>query len=610
MYRYIAFAWNQQAAERSSLANILVQRLKSALPEWRCALAAEGLHVYHFGDGNLSARAYLLGQNTGVVLGKVFRRCAEVESDPHELEFNEFVTGTIEETKGRHLIERYWGRYVALLREGDGARLRILRDPTGAMPCLLITFRGIYVICSHVADCETLGLVDNTINWNHIAAYLWFRRFPTNQTGLDSVRQIQAGECIAICPDSKTLTATFYWTPARAHDARVVDDRLQAMRELRTAIQLCVRAWASCYDRILHELSGGLDSAIVLACLHQTSGVTDMICENFFTQCSEGDERRFARMAANRARAELIETPIRSSTMTLDCMLDSTRHVTPMQTILIPEYRSVRERLLKARRIGAVFSGQGGDHLFQRTKTPFVAAEYAWRHGLRPEILRVIMDTSRLTRKPIWSVMATVVTSGLFRWREDPYERLPEPPPLLSEAVCHALDLGNIRHDWVDSATHLPGSKILQILDLIDSQHLCHLPSQHADIVHPLLSQPIIETCLQIPSYHLTYGGMDRALVREAFSGIVPRQIIERTTKGGTSAYVVGTLVKNLASLQEFLLHGLLMREGMLDRAKTEASLTEACLIRDSSLSFPVLSAIQAEAWLRTWIGQSRRIAA
>jgi asparagine synthase (glutamine-hydrolysing) len=589
MHRYIAFAWNHQIAERSSLANILVRRLKATFPKWKCVLAAAGLHVYHTGDRVRSARAYLLDENAGVVLGRVFERRMDVDSDPNEVAFKQHETQKVAKTKGRHLIEHYWGHYVALLREDGGTRIRILRDPTGAMPCLLTTFRGIDVICSHIEDCATLGLVNNTINWNHIVAYLWFRRFVTDHTGLDSVRQIQAGECIAIGPDNRT--ATFYWNPAHIHDARLVDDRLQAMRELRTAIQLCVRAWASCYSRVLHELSGGLDSAIVLACLPRTSGSANVICQNFFTQGAEGDERVFAKIAADRADVELVETPLRSSAG-------------------IPEYQPVREQLIKARDIEAVFSGQGGDHFFQQMKTPLIAAEYAWRHGLRTEILKVIADTSRLTRKPIWSVMATVVISGLLRQRKDPYEQWLEPPPLVSEETCNALDFSSIRHPWVDSAMHLPGSKVLQIIDVIESQNLCHLPSRYADIVHPLISQPIIELCLQIPSYELTYGGIDRALVREAFAGMVPPEISKRTTKGGTSSYVIGTLITNLPVLREFLLDGLLVEQGVLDRAKTEASLTESGLIRDSRLLFPVLSAIQAEAWLRTWIGEGRRAAA
>jgi asparagine synthase (glutamine-hydrolysing) len=270
----------------------------------------------------------------------------------------------------------------------------------------------------------------------------------------------------------------------------------------------------------------------------------------------------------------------------------------------------IREKLVKARGLEAVFSGQGGDHFFQQKKTPLIAVEYAWRHGLRPEILKVIVDTSRFTRKPIWSVVAAVITSGLLHRYEDPYAQLLKPPPLVSEATRDALDLSSIRHSWVDSAKHLPGSKLQQIFAIIDSQNFYHAPSHYADIVIPLISQPIIELCLQIPAYVLTYGGIDRALVRHAFSGMVPPEITKRTSKGGTTSYFNRLLVTNLPFLRELLLDGLLVGEGLLDRTKTEASLTESELIRDSYLLLPLLDAIRAESWLRTWIGEGRRAAA
>lgn len=196
--------------------------------------------------------------------------------------------------------------------------------------------------------------------------------------------------------------------------------------------------------------------------------------------------------------------------------------------------------------------------------------------------------------------MATAVC-GLLHRRADYYEPMLEPPLLLNEKSWRAVDLRMLRHPWVEDAEHLPGAKVLQIMDVICSQSLSHLPSQYADVVHPLISQPIIELCLQIPSYVLTYGGIDRALVRDAFGPSLPPTIANRTTKGGTSNYAVGTLIANLPPLRRFLLDGLLVQKGLLDSVKVQSCATEASLLRNPYLLFPLLSAIQAEAWLKAW---------
>ncbi len=599
MHRYIAFIWNHRVAEREALAESLVQRLKEALPKWTCALDTKGLCVYHVGERPRSSQSYRLDRDAGIVLGRLFKRCADPKYESHEFTLNERETKRIGESDGRHLIEHYWGRYVAILRSMDGAHVRILRDPTGAIPCLSTNYQGVDVVFSHIDDCVALGLVRNTINWDHIAAYLQFPRLVTKDTGLCSVRQVLAGECVDIGING--TTTTFYWSPGRIHDAQVVEDRQQAMQELGDAIQYCVEAWASCYNEVLLSLSGGLDSAVVLACLSKRAVKANVICENYYTEGISGDERLFARKAADLSKVELIELPFRASDQSLDSMFDATKLARPAETQLTPELERHREELVKERNVEAVFSGQGGDHLFEQTATSLIAADYAWRHGLRPEILGVIADTSRFTRKPIWSVMATVFNAGIFHRQNDPYVKRLKPPLLLSEATSDALKPSDFRHPWVDDAAHLPPNKINQIANIIDSQNFYQRRCHYASTVHPLISQPIIELCLQIPSYTLTYGGRDRALVRDAFSGKIPPEITRRTTKGVTVSTFNQLLIGNLPFLREFLLDGLLVRESVLDRRKTEANLTESEIVGNPFLFFPMVHAIFAEAWLRNW---------
>ena len=45
---------------------------------------------------------------------------------------------------------------------------------------------------------------------------------------------------------------------------------------------------------------------------------------------------------------------------------------------------------------------------------------------------------------------------------------------------------------------------------------------------HPLLSQPLIETCLRIPVHLLATEGWDRAVARRAFSTDLPAEVYQR----------------------------------------------------------------------------------
>src|SRR5690606_6996824 len=49
--------------------------------------------------------------------------------------------------------------------------------------------------------------------------------------------------------------------------------------------------------------------------------------------------------------------------------------------------------------------------------------------------------------------------------------------------------------------------------------------------VRVYLTQPIIETCLRIPSWVMTYGGVDRGLARKAFQRDLPQDVVRRFSK-------------------------------------------------------------------------------
>lgn len=604
MHSYIAFAWDEDDLEATHIASTLIKRLRSLSEAWEAALVSRGLHVYHSFATSTANRAYPLEQGAGVVLGRVFRRQTKFSSTPVGNRFDATEAMRLVRTDGRHLASHYWGSYVAILRTDSGTT--VIRDPSGAMRCLSTTFQRIAIVFSDPLDCIALGLLKPAIDWDHIAAYLWYDRFITSHTGLVEVSEVRPGERLSLTKHG--AERAFCWSPMDICRLGTIDDRKHASQELKACIEQCIAACASCYTRILHRLSGGLDSAVVLASLRSVGA--EVVCANHFTPFAEGDERPFARQVASAAGVELVELPLGVSELPLSAMLDSTLVASPGHTNLLPESHSAIERLIESRGIQAVFSGQGGDHLFQRMATIHIAAEYAWRHGLRPQLLEVVAETARFTRQPIWTVFAASIVYGLLRGKtKGPYERL-APSPLLSPEARAGVRLNQLRHPWLTDAQCLPGSKLLQIANVVDAQHYYQMSRRYADLVHPLLCQPIVELSLQIPTYVLTFGGIDRALLRNAFSDSIPADIIRRTSKGATTGHFHGLLLRDLTFVRELLLGGNLVAQGLLDRTATERALQETSIVKNPNLLWPLLNAIRAEAWVRTWTGSAKRAAA
>jgi asparagine synthase (glutamine-hydrolysing) len=191
-----------------------------------------------------------------VVLGKLFERPANSPSVAVPLFLDESRTRRITESRGRHLVDGYWGRYIAFLHDAAAKTTRVLRDPSGGLPCLTIRFGGVRLYCSALSDLQHLGLGSFDVNWSYLTAWLCVMRGQTHATGLREVSQVLPGECVELHDDR--ATSTFYWDALQIASSGVIHDPEEAARALRDRIVDCVQAWASCYSGITLSLSGGL----------------------------------------------------------------------------------------------------------------------------------------------------------------------------------------------------------------------------------------------------------------------------------------------------------------------------------------------------------------
>jgi asparagine synthase (glutamine-hydrolysing) len=126
----------------------------------------------------------------------------------------------------------------------------------------------------------------------------------------------------------------------------------------------------------------------------------------------------------------------------------------------------------------------------------------------------------------------------------------------------------------------------------------------------PLLSQPLVELCLRIPTYVLIRHGMDRATARRAFAPDLPAQIIKRRNKGRIDSHIRDVLDANLDFVREMLLDGRLVQEGLLNRRNLELYLTRERSPADFEYSEILQEQLCVEAWLSRWLDSREPVAA
>ncbi len=606
MYRYVCFLWNRLNPSVGEAAEYLVQTFRRRNPTWAETLTESGAAAFHPHIGDRSIESFMLPRGAGIVLGTLFPIDLAQWSPQWTPVFGDRFTETAVLSGGRHLIETFWGRYVALLNGRAGRDHYVIRDCSGRVPCFALQHRGVHIIFAEIGDLACLSLPPFSINQRFLAGFIFSAEMAQRECGLDEVREVLAGDCLLIRENS--VSQLSLWNPAKICGERTLEDFNEARNTLRSVTQQCVGCWASRYGRIVHKLSGGLDSTIVLGCLQRSPVRPRVTCINTHSVGPEADERRYARLAAAQADAELIELPLYPDDVRLDRQvfdLPESARPSILPVFEIPALRlqnSVAQRL----QAEATWTGHGGDHLFLQSSLPLGAIDYVHDHGPTGNFWPAVRDSVRLSKLPYWQVLRLVARFGWLNternlevWKRRPMFLRPD----LAENIAQYVE-----PPWTSDAACLPPGKRLQVAMLAEllNRHR-PIPGLHAAQHHPLLSQPLMELCLQIPTYTLLCGGRDRALARDAFSDHVPAQIIARTAKGTISSSLMYVIRRSSSFTRELIMQGELIREGIIDRAAVEPYVVHGRPVDQWSL-WPLLSCIAAEIWLRKWMSMGRRL--
>jgi asparagine synthase (glutamine-hydrolysing) len=624
--RFVAFLLDPRSARGSHVLQSVRNELALGRGDWSIVCEAPGMCVLHDdARRNRSMAAYPLANRAGVVLGRLFERQRTDYASAPAVVLDDSTSGLIVASGGRHLIERYWGSYVAILRDEATGEHHVFRDPTGNRPCYHARHEDIDVFFSHVEDCLRFIRLPLAIDCGYLALWLVHGRPISRSTGLKGVEDLPPGERLTV--SARTTSRTQLWNPAQIADSARLEDVDEAASKLRSAVQSTVDAWASCYRHITHKLSGGLDSSIIAGCLaHAPSrprvsylnmsidaalqhedlhlpGVDAATAAKLRAVASHGDERHFARLVAQRWNVPLIERQ-RTVSMDLRRLWHTRPAVRPSAYFTMIESDEAELELIRTHATEAFFSGQGGDSVLLATMQPLPAIDYACLHGLGAGLWQHILATARLSRESVWTVMRKVLAHGLLRRPYLPAAGVLQRPTLVRDEL-----LGSVTH--ADFATHLARLAPYGRLPPGKQNHVSGVASpmfydfvfrsgECAEHIDPLSSQPVWEVMLQIPTYTALCGGISRGLARRAFADLLPAEIRRRQLKGTGSVFYQQVVRGNREYLRENLLDGRLVADGYLDRAKLEACLAAP----DPSLAMPaatILSYLAAEIWLQQW---------
>lgn len=608
-YPYIALLWRPGDPQRTLLVSRLLTKLERS-QAWTPTLQRDGLTVFTRKPAASFLQVYPLADQQGVILGTLFSHDGR-RLTPDDIAQNVNLADRCQRTGGEHLTGHYWGTYVALLSDRNTGDWQIVRDCSGMIPCYYTCVRGITLAFSDIRDILPLADIRDQhrlilrlqINWRYVTAFLAASQMQIRDTGIEGIFELLAGESLEYHDDRQTVRSPWNPVAIAQHDPWFsIED---ACSEMRDTTRQCIESWAAAQNCILHSLSGGFDSSLVLALLMRAPRRPDVLCVNRYAPGPAEDERIYAAKVAEANGASLVEHPWEFQAFDARCLTFPVTAKPTLSQLIGGMDAPFYNEICSVRSCDAIWTGQGGDHLFWAVKTVLGAID-CWHHqGLGRNLIATLMETASLTGRSVPHIVGDVLFAAL---RHRAAERLtadfnitPQTAFLNPDVDFSELDRYT-RHPWMTAAQILPPGKRMQIRLLAEvlNRHRPLPGLQNVQEFHPLLSQPLIELCLRIPIHQLLAGGKTRGLARIAFRDIMPSAILRREQKGQTTPSILQMFRRSAPFLRSLLLCGRLLSHSLLDSRLLEQALRADASITPTTL-FPLFATIAAEAWVQSW---------
>lgn len=487
------------------------------------------------------------------------------------------------------LFDDYWGDYVAFFN--DVERTSIVRSPSGGVHAYRARQGPLTLFASDIAILLDLDIIQASINWDFVAEHLAFPHLAGAATGIAGIDELFPGEQVTV---PRAEACSVQWSPWRHVDARTSNNYGEVCKTLHQTVRTCVATLAERYDHILLELSGGLNSSIVAAGLCNRGAAVHAL--NLVTPTPEGDERRHARRVAAHLGFKLSEAPPRDE-VDLTASLEARWPRPGLPGVLRAWEPGLIDAALDTG-AEAFFGGTGGDNVFCSLGSAAPAADVVQATGVGRQFIATINDVAMVHDSNLWTVAA-------MAFRQSRRARaVPRWPRTTDFLVAGAVPDDPPFHPWLVEPDDVLAGKRSHIRSIVAaSAHLDgYLRHRVAPSIFPLLSQPVIELCLSIPTWTWVAGGRDRAVARDAFRDDLPAGIVDRRTKGMMNAYCGRVFQRSRSRLRPFLLDGHLAAAGLIDRTPLATYLDRVGPVGDIAF-YRVLTLADVEVWLRSWLG-------
>lgn len=499
---------------------------------------------------------------------------------------------------GADLPRHVLGEYAVAVYDATQRTLLLTHDELGLLPLFYAQRQDRLVVGSHLED--VLGATGiGTLDEEYIIDYLAEGWHLGKHTPYTHIRRVLPGQSIVWKNGCLTEHAT--WTisavqPLHYRDPRDYEEQLRQL--LITAVTNAI----SPQDKVLCELSGGLDSSTVLA-VAARSGVNNLAAFSYvYSESDTADERRWIDAVLDR-----YPVPWHS----IDA--DKVRPFSEMPGVFCAEpnlalLNAARQRhyyqLLTAHNIDIVLTGLGGDAtLIGDGPEPYYLADLlqGFRFGLLWHSIQSWSRASDQKRPPMYWLSRFVLRPWWRRLRHQLTEYEQTAIPWIAKPYTKRIELAQ-RIGSAQSPCFSSTAQTWFFERVLRSAHSVSMRYREAEIRcnfrHPLLYRPLVNYMCSVPWDVKLHPTCDRLLQRRALEGILPDRIIRRRSKLGPDQTFYSGLEASVEWYDLLTKNPRSVQLGYVLRDEWIHAIRQARLGRTIGIRF-LLSSASLEVWLQ-----------
>lgn len=490
-----------------------------------------------------------------------------------------------------NLLTQCWGAYAAVIVDPAARTAAVLVDPSGLLPVYSLQTHHHLLVASSMALLERCTQQRLQVDWSELHAFLCRPEMRQRKTCLLGVRELRPGSLTTISANG--IEEELLWRAEAFMPKPPYPSFEETTRELRETATAVMGAWEKTLGPVAVAASGGVDSSLICGALYRAGA--PFSCVTTATADPSGDERAAVRGLARHLGIPIVEAvydPVRFDPL----LCASAGLPRPSRKSFLNEVDRLFSEAAEELGAAIVLDGNGGDNLFCYLHSAAPIVDRLRAVGPGPGALATFLDLCRITGCDL-GVMAAATwrrsrrPARLCSWPPD--ERLLANPAPPFETV-------DPLSPWLDIPTAPHGGKHDHLALIMRSQTHSHGLGATVARFSPLMSQPILELCLSVPTWLWCTGGLNRAPARHAFADVLPPTLLARMSKAGPDSYIRAVFEHNRAAIRLALLDGVLTQRGLLDLPAVERALTTDVVTGDSMV-YRLLDLAEAENWARAW---------